>query len=274
MPEVQSGDGTGDLVEVRPGLEREAAPEAVPLLELDPELAKGLSDQQRAEAAPGLLVGTVVLEPKRWRSELSSRDLFGLLVIDGAVIRRVAADRGRSLEVLTKGDLVRPWQEGVSRDGSSFSALTETRLAILDQQVANRIARWPPLFDALLERAMRRVRRLGAQAALDSRVGIERRVLLTLMHLAERCGSRTAEGVVIPLPLSHQMLAELVGAQRPSVSTALSRLASTGALKRTDRRGWIVTAVPQRKDRSPAGRMRTAPAPARARRSTRATRSD
>jgi CRP-like cAMP-binding protein len=257
---------------VRPDLERDAASDAVPLLELDPELASALSDQQRAEAAPALLVRTVVLTPKSWRGGLSAQDLFGLLVIDGALIRRVAADRGRSLEVLTKGDLARPAQEGV-RNGSSFSALTETRLAILDQRVANAIAHWPPLFDALLERAMRRVRRLGAQAALDSRVGIERRVLLTLMHLAERCGRRTPEGVVIPLPLSHQMLAELVGAQRPSVSTALSRLASSGALKRTDKRGWIVTAVPGRKDRSPSGPMPTAPAPARARQSTRARRS-
>jgi CRP/FNR family cyclic AMP-dependent transcriptional regulator len=270
--EAHAGNGTGDPVEVRPGLEREAGADAVSLLELDPELAQGLSEQQRAEAAPALLVRTIVLEPKGWRGELSARELFGLLVIDGALIRRVAADRGRSLEVLTKGDLVRPFEEGV-RNGSSFSALTESRLAILDQQVANAISRWPPLFDALLERAMRRVRRLGAQAALDSRVGIERRVLLTLMHLAERCGRRTAEGVVVPLPLSHQMLAEMVGAQRPSVSTALSRLASSGALKRTDKRGWIVTAVPRRKDRSPGGRMRTAPAPARARQSTRARRS-
>lgn len=272
MREAHAGNGTGDPVEVRPGLEREAGADAVSLLELDPELAQGLSEQQRAEAAPALLVRTIVLEPKGWRGELSARELFGLLVIDGALIRRVAADRGRSLEVLTKGDLVRPFEEGV-RNGSSFSALTESRLAILDQQVANAISRWPPLFDALLERAMRRVRRLGAQAALDSRVGIERRVLLTLMHLAERCGRRTAEGVVVPLPLSHQMLAEMVGAQRPSVSTALSRLASSGALKRTDKRGWIVTAVPRRKDRSPGGRMRTAPAPARARQSTRARRS-
>jgi CRP-like cAMP-binding protein len=195
-----------------------------------------------------------MLEPGGWSGELSKPEGFGLLVIDGALARRVTADRGRSLEVLTKGDLVRPWQEDHSRAGSVFFALTESRVAILDRGVVDAITRWPPLFDALLERALRRVGRLGAQAAVDSRVGIEWRVLLTLVHLAERCGIRDADGVVVPLPLSHQMLADLVGARRPTVSAALSRLAAEGTLRRTEERGWLITDVRRGRDQPPAPR--------------------
>ena len=43
-------------------------------------------------------------------------------------------------------------------------------------------------------------------------------------HLAERWGNHTPEGIVIPLRLTHAQIGELIGAQRPSVTTALSRL--------------------------------------------------
>jgi hypothetical protein len=211
------------------------------LLDLDPELGAGLSEADREEAHESLVVSTVTLAPGEWTSELSEPHLFGVLVVDGALIHRIVAGPGRSLEVLAKGDLARPWQEESGSVGETwFSALGQSQLAVLDQRFAASVAAWPPVFDALLERSLRRVRILGDQAALDSRVGMERRVLHALWHLAERSGSETAEGVVVPLPLTHQMLAELIGAQRPSVSAAISSLSSEGTLRRTSDRGWIL----------------------------------
>ena len=43
-----------------------------------------------------------------------------------------------------------------------------------------------------------------------------------------------------PLPLTHQMVSELVGAQRPGVSVALSKLTTAGTLGRTEDRGWLL----------------------------------
>jgi CRP/FNR family transcriptional regulator, cyclic AMP receptor protein len=253
--EARVTDGTaGPASGGRLGRERIGSHQAAPLLDLDPELGDGLSDAQRSEARHDLLVRTATLEPRGWSGDLSKREGFGFLVIDGALARRVTAGRGRSLEVLTKGDLVRPWQENHLRGGSVFFALTPSRVAILDRPVVDAMTRWPPLFDALLQRALRRVGRLGTQAAVDSRVGIEWRVLLTLVHLAERCGIRGAEGIVVPLPLSHQMLADLVGAQRQTVSAALSRLAAEGTLRRTEERGWLITDVRGVRDQPPSSR--------------------
>jgi DNA-binding GntR family transcriptional regulator len=45
---------------------------------------------------------------------------------------------------------------------------------------------------------------------------------------------------MIPLPLTHQMIADLLGVQRTSTSAAISRLSAEGMLSRTDGRGWML----------------------------------
>jgi CRP/FNR family transcriptional regulator, cyclic AMP receptor protein len=239
--EARSDSRMEEAAEARPAQGEGGPWDLASLLDLDPELGAGLSDAQWTEAQEKLAVSTVVLGAGDWAEELSEPDLFGVLVVEGALIHRIVAGPGRSLEVLVRGDLARPWQEDSGSVGETwFSSLGESRVAVLDRRFAASVARWPPVFDALLERSLRRVRFLADQAALDSRVGMERRVLRTLWHLAERCGTEIADGVVVPLPLTHQMLAELVGAQRPSVSAAISRLATAGVLRRTADRGWVL----------------------------------
>jgi hypothetical protein len=58
------------------------------------------------------------------------------------------------------------------------------------------------------------------------------RVLVLLWHLAERFGRVTPDGVVVPLRLTHRMIARLVGARRPSVTTAIAALERTGTIER------------------------------------------
>ena len=211
------------------------------LLRADPKLGAALSNGQRKEARKKLTAPVATVEAGAWPDELSAPGLFGVLVVGGALVRRIVAGPGQSLEVLTKGDLARPWQEESGAFGDSwFSSLGQSRLAVLDSGFADSIARWPALLEAFLERAIRRVRFLADQAALDSRVGMERRVLSTMWHLAKRCGTRSDDGIVISLPLTHQMVSELVGAQRPGVSVALSKLTSAGTLARTENRGWLL----------------------------------
>ena len=59
-------------------------------------------------------------------------------------------------------------------------------------------------------------------------------------HLADRFGRMRGEWVEIPVPLTHGLLAELVGARRPSVSTVVSRLQSRGLLAQ-EREGWRIS---------------------------------
>jgi hypothetical protein len=64
-------------------------------------------------------------------------------------------------------------------------------------------------------------------------------MLALMWAFADRWGRVTPEGIVIRLRLTHATLAELAGASRPSVSTALGRLERTGRLRRTPT-GWLL----------------------------------
>jgi CRP-like cAMP-binding protein len=210
---------------------------------LDPGLGRGLSRQQRADAKRELIARTTLLRPGDPAGELFRTGLFGALVVEGALARRVCTDRGRSLEVIVKGDLLRPWQE---ESGwiveSTIRPIVETRVAVIDRFASDSLCKFPPVIEALLERAFRRIRSMATQAAFDSRAGMDQRVLFSMWHLADRCGERVDGRMAIPLPLTHQMIADLVGAQRTSVSAAISRLSAEGRLSRTDGRGWLLSA--------------------------------
>jgi CRP-like cAMP-binding protein len=75
---------------------------------------------------------------------------------------------------------------------------------------------------------------------------VEARLLLILWYYADRWGRVTREGVVLPLRMTHSMLARIVGARRPSVSTALGRLAERGLVERGSGGDWILHGSPPR----------------------------
>jgi len=222
-----------------PGMD--GATGTAPLLALDPALGRGLSRQQRSDAKRELMARTTFLRPGDTGEELFRSGLFGAIVIEGALARRLSTDRGRSLEVLVKGDLLRPWQEDSGWVvESEINPLVETRMALIDRFAGDSLCKFPPVIEALLERAFRRIRSMATQAAFDSRAGMDQRVLFSMWHLADRCGERADGAMLIPLPLTHQMIADLVGAQRTSVSSAISRLSAEGMLGRTDGHGWAL----------------------------------
>jgi CRP-like cAMP-binding protein len=114
---------------------------------------------------------------------------------------------------------------------------------VLDRRVSQAVGRWPELVAALAERGLRRSRSLAVHAAIENIRGIDRRLLTLFWHFAERWGERGPDGVRIPLDLTHQMLSELVGARRPSVTTALGLLRREGLLVPVDG-GWVLTGEP------------------------------
>jgi hypothetical protein len=68
-------------------------------------------------------------------------------------------------------------------------------------------------------------------------------MLVLLWVLAERWGRVSRDGVRVPVGLPHRMLATLVGARRPSVTTALAGLAREGLIERTAE-GWLLHGDP------------------------------
>jgi CRP-like cAMP-binding protein len=72
-------------------------------------------------------------------------------------------------------------------------------------------------------------RELALAIALEPTV--ERRLLLKLRQLAERWGSVTPDGIRLDLRLTHQELANMVGAVRETVTISLGRLAESGEIE-------------------------------------------
>jgi CRP/FNR family transcriptional regulator, cyclic AMP receptor protein len=218
----------------------------VDLLELDLELAHLIG---RSNGAPEALWTSVMkLERGPWAPEWKEppRDHLGFLVIDGLLGRRVfVPDRGRSLELLAGGDLVRPWEEdAASFSQVSWTVIEPTRLAALDDGFTARARERPELFDVLTDRALRRSRRLAVGAAIANTVGVEDRLLLLLWQLAELWGRMAPGGAVLPFRLSHQTLADLVGARRPTVTLALRSLTEDRRLERGDSGEWRLIGDP------------------------------
>jgi CRP/FNR family transcriptional regulator, cyclic AMP receptor protein len=149
----------------------------------------------------------------------------------------------RGAERLGEGDLRQPWVKQMPYDTldaePGWEVLEPARLAILDRRFAARVSPWPEIAASLLARAIERVRMLAFQHVASHIPGLEGRLLALMWAYADRWGRVTPHGVVVPLRLTHATLAELVGASRPSVSTALARLAREGVLNRTAA-GWLL----------------------------------
>lgn len=88
-------------------------------------------------------------------------------------------------------------------------------------------------------------RRLRETDRLASQVGgrtVGSRLARRLLELAASEGQPTDDGVLIAVPLSHQDLADWIGASREAVSHALGRFRKTGAV-RTGRMEIVITDV-------------------------------
>jgi CRP-like cAMP-binding protein len=90
---------------------------------------------------------------------------------------------------------------------------------------------------------MLRSRHLALELAIVQERRVDRRLHMLLWHLADRWGRMTSDGAQVTAPLTHSLLAELVAARRPSVSTALGQLSEAGVLTRTGE-AWILTGDP------------------------------
>ena len=124
------------------------------------------------------------------------------------------------------------WFRAGLRDFAWDTLLSPSSFAVLDRRFAAELARWPEVTAALFDRLSERSLRLATTQAISQLTRVDRRLKALLWHLAERWGRVSGDGVVVPLALTHRILGQLVGARRPTVSTALGELAERGELTR------------------------------------------
>jgi CRP/FNR family transcriptional regulator, cyclic AMP receptor protein len=221
------------------------------LLEEDDELAEGLQEAVRERATLECICRAITLRPGSWDG-MPVEDIgkgIGLLVLEGLLVRRVGVDARFGAELLGEGDLLRPPQTDAEAAAATLTVptgwrmLVPTRMAVLDEPFAMRLGRYPQLIGLLVDRALRRSRDLALNMAIIHQARVEIRLHMLLWHLAARWGRVGREGIMLPLHLTHEVLADLVAARRPTVTSALSGLSKRG-LVRSIERGWLLTGDP------------------------------
>jgi len=178
----------------------------------------------------------------------ATADHVGLLIIDGILSRELVVADHVSAELLGPGDLVRPWQPS-SRTGllpvdAVWTVLSPLTVAVLDRRFAAEMSRYPEITASLFDRLSERSLRLATTQAISQLTRVDRRLKALFWHLAERWGRVSGDGVIVPLALTHRILGQLVGARRPTVSTALSELAEREELMRRPDGSWLLRGDP------------------------------
>ena len=216
----------------------------------DRELHAVVPEVQRESAVRASTTAAAFARPGVWDARDDAHRTaggFGLLVVDGVLVRRVAfADRVGG-ELLGPGDLLRPsehdGEEATLPFEATWTVLTDTRLALLDRRWSERMSAFPDVSIALTARAMRRARRLANMLTIALHPKLDEQLQLLMWEVADRYGRVHRDGVHIDLPLTHELISQLAGARRPSVSSALSRLADRGVVERRAG-GWILHGEP------------------------------
>lgn len=223
----------------------------VRVLEEDPVFATGLDPTSVQLATRHAIAAVEVVGPGPWEPAFPTdggAGSLGLLVLDGLLMRDVAIAQATCTELLGRGDLLRPWDWErdvlTIKPVVTWNVLQPARFAVLDRRITAVLGRWPELVGAIVARAVRRSFELATNQATSHLTRVDARLELLFWGLADRWGRVGPDGVVLELPLTHQVLGRLVGAQRPSVTTALSDLARRGVVERREDGAWILRGDP------------------------------
>jgi CRP-like cAMP-binding protein len=217
------------------------------LLDYDPELGASLRSERFAEArATAQAMAIEVPRGTRSAEELTDgREVpYGVLLLDGLAKRTVVLDGVVSAQLLGPGELVRV--AGVATalalipTDIRWTVLEPLTLALLDERFLLTVRRWPEIVAALFERLTAQEERRDVHRALSQLPRVEDRVHALLWLLAERWGRVTPQGVTLRLRLTHELIGQLVGAKRPTVSLALKELEERGTIHRRHDGGWLL----------------------------------
>ncbi len=220
---------------------------AISLLDIDPDLGDGLAPEALVVARRHAVARTHTIDPGAWNPEdlegSFEHPAIGFYVVDGLLTREIHFAGRSTAELLGAGDILRPWDQdaGVSSVPLEcrWQVLERAQVALLDLQLTTVVGRFPSIMDAVVGRMAERSRALAFQLALSQITRVEARLVALLWHLGERWGRVRPDGVLLGLRLTHETLAKLVGARRPSVTTAMTALSRRGWIERTDG-GWLL----------------------------------
>jgi CRP/FNR family transcriptional regulator, cyclic AMP receptor protein len=210
------------------------------LADLYPPLVRGLPPVAREQ----LTAPIVTLDRGPCPPGPSLEDHLGVLIVSGLLTREVVIGQTVATELVGAGDVLRP----ADNDGAGapmpfdiqWTALEPATVALLDRHFTITVGRYPEALEVLMSGAVRRAQSLSVHLAVSHMRRVDTRLLALLWHMADRWGKVGTDGVHVPLKLTHRSLGRIVGAQRPSVTVALSQLAAEGFVSRVEDGSWML----------------------------------
>lgn len=220
----------------------------VQLLSVDPDLGERMSEEAFATARDAIRIRVFRVPKGAWEPPAIDHGATGLLLLDGLMVRMLRLGPVSSAEIVGPSDIIRPWEKhlipSVLPATADWRVLHEARVGLIDGRTTALIGRWPELAAAVSGRLLRRTRSLAFMMAAQQFVRVEDRLLAALWHLASMWGKVTPEGTVVPFRLTHEMLGNIIGARRPTTTTAIRSLTSQGRLSRNDERCYVLQGDP------------------------------
>jgi CRP/FNR family transcriptional regulator, cyclic AMP receptor protein len=225
------------------------------VLREDPELAEAIDPMRRSQAVEALVAREVRVPAGAWVGRaIPIDDGIGLLVLEGVMLHRVGIDGRFGAELVGEGDVLRP----INQDNENptlpltveWLILEPARVAVLDERFVRQLARFPQIAGKLFARSVLRSRQLAVNMAIVHQARVDVRLHLLFWQLAGRWGRVRSDGVVVPLRLTHTVLADLVAARRPTVTSALSDLGRRGVVRAVSD-GWLLSGPPPARGISP-----------------------
>jgi CRP/FNR family transcriptional regulator, cyclic AMP receptor protein len=223
-----------------------AADAHISLLDADRGFEHGIPPADTALAARVLVLPRLDVDPGPWRPPARGDDAEHpplALLVDGLLGRHVGMGERVATQMLGPGDVFDPWTiapDSLLPRVVRWSAFAAATVAVLDGRFATAAQRWPALSRTAQGRLAAQSDRLAVHVAISQLPRVEQRVLALLWHLAERFGRIAPDGVVLDLRLTHRMIGELIGAQRPTVSLAVTSLIDDGLVRRRDDGSYVL----------------------------------
>ena len=220
----------------------------VRVLEVDEELGRDVPGPQRGSVAHAAQAEVLTLEPGPWNPGARGLPAAGFLTLEGCITREVSVlGHEMAVDFFAHGDLVRPAEEqpliSVASD-TSWVVLERARLAVLDSEFLASVQPWPQIVAVLLRRQERRTDWLAHVLAVSHLPRVQLRVLVLFWLFADRWGRRRGNEVAVPIPLTHVNIARLIGARRPTVTSAINELIQDGRIAPAGNGHWLLNGQP------------------------------
>lgn len=118
-----------------------------------------------------------------------------------------------------------------ARRSASAEAAQLTKVYALKRSAFERlILEYPRLAFYLLDDTMERLRKANQQIYDLTFLNVRTRIIKRLLRLAQENGTETSEGLLIGIKVTHQQMAEMVGAVRETVTKVFTELQEDGLI--------------------------------------------